>query len=79
MSNCGYIEEAVVLRFGVGPVAIASVHRLFRREGEGVGVGVGVGELGEEGRGGLRAVKVWRERKCACSLCLRYDPFIGYR
>lgn len=44
-----------------------------------MGVGVGVSELGEEGRGGLRVVKVWRERKCACSLCLRYDPFIGYR
>lgn len=57
------------------------LHRLFRREGVGVGVevGVGVSELGEEGRGGLRVVKVWRERKCACSLCLRYDPFIGYR
>lgn len=42
MSNCGYIEEAVVLRFGVGPVAIASAPPLSSgRCGCGSGNGCG--------------------------------------
>lgn len=42
MSNCGYIEEAVVLRFGVGPVAIASAPPLSSgRCGSGSGSGCG--------------------------------------